>query len=144
LYIRGESDPEDHGSLEIGLDGGQRLTLSIALDGQSVCARQRLLARSSSPADDDKEWRLIDLSSSPPWSLLVGREVVEIDAMVDCWQYHRQYEWISGWRFSFNSGDCLIYFNDADRGKTLLNENPSPDSQLESRWVTVATKVSAV
>jgi hypothetical protein len=127
---------DDSGSVEIQFTDDSSLTLSLASDGESVCARcEKLSLLESFDLDENShcEWKLIELTSSVDYARFSNTVFVAAEAIIDALKQLPTEEFVSGWLLRFGTGDFIVYYNCGDESRLLLNQYPPVEPSLNTR-----------
>ncbi len=133
-YFASEKVTDDIGDLEWYCTDGTVVSMFLLTDGESVGAdtfATEVPQAFELGAGKRCSWRTEDLLSSLTAAHLAGENIASVQAYVDC-HINSNYQILSGFKVTFESGNYILYYNCGDDGAALLNQLPSPWESIRS------------
>ena len=133
-YFESEKVTEDIGDIEWHCTDGTVVSMFLLTNGESVGADTvpvEVPQAFDLGAGERCSWQAEDLLSSLAANHLAGENIASVQAYVDC-HINSNYQVLSGFKVTFESGNFILYYNCGDDGVALLNQLPSPWESIKS------------
>ena len=135
-YLNGEPETDDYGDVELTFADGGAVTLYVLPDGESVGAWEDLAEVPDPVMTADHytyRWIKEDLSGKRDVADLTGHRLVAAEAMFDRHDGSSR-RILAGWRLTFDTGDSLVFFNEDDDAKLVVNQTPPAVDGIETSF----------
>ena len=132
LMIDGIENEADAGAVQLAFHDGSILEMELVPDGESV----RYTWKTQQVAFKESGWMRLDLSERRPFASLCGQRIHANDILLFGDYFEQKADMlVAAYRFQFEEGQSLVYYNAGDFARMYVNElPPDPGEQFVWMW----------